>query len=349
MTIIAESDPDAIARAFLEHQLTLVEMPDDSDDGQAALTAEVDGFHVIIAFSSQERAQQFAEAMPDLVDSHDTLSAFVVPGCEFLENLPDELGILLNAECEDTALLPPDLVQEIKQAARALMPERSLAQAVRQESLDYLNARGFRPAEWLPLREMNSQLRSTEEIAQRLMGLASVFTWVSAPADAVTSETVQDFIQKNRLQPSLTPEDIEILSTPRAEAQQQHADSVGWRLENMWPLAWVLGFDPEPTIEAAQINPDTSRAILFELLAGLTRDLNELLAQATPRSVEDVVRLEDRFYCAHNAVREAQLGEETVPSDFHPVVHGGTVHERRHSLTWCLSPGTSWDETDLST
>ena len=48
-------------------------------------------------------------------------------------------------------------------------------------------------------------------------------------------------------------------------------------------------------------------------------------------------------------MRSAQLGSDTVPEGFHPVGDGGTVHERRHALTWILSAGVDWDETDLST
>lgn len=38
-----------------------------------------------------------------------------------------------------------------------------------------------------------------------------------------------------------------------------------------------------------------------------------------------------------------------VPQGFHPVADGGTIHERRHSLTSVLSPGVAWEDTDLST
>ncbi len=31
------------------------------------------------------------------------------------------------------------------------------------------------------------------------------------------------------------------------------------------------------------------------------------------------------------------------------VGEGGVVHEHRHALTWVLSPGTLWEDTDLST
>lgn len=73
------------------------------------------------------------------------------------------------------------------------------------------------------------------------------------------------------------------------------------------------------------------------------------VARCTPRKDAEVDALEDLFYCAHNAVRSAQLGHDTVPPGFHAVVDGGVVHERRHALPWALSLGVAWDDTDLST
>ncbi|MEY3241707.1 MAG: hypothetical protein RIR11_3146 [Bacteroidota bacterium] len=55
------------------------------------------------------------------------------------------------------------------------------------------------------------------------------------------------------------------------------------------------------------------------------------------------------FYCLHNAIRSAQCGDDTVPPGFDPISNGGVIHERRHSLTWMLSKGIEWDDTDLST
>jgi hypothetical protein len=94
-------------------------------------------------------------------------------------------------------------------------------------------------------------------------------------------------------------------------------------LENMWPLAWVLGFPRPPALDGKAARP--------------------------PRRPDEVERLEDRFSGCHNAVRSARLGGSTVPRGFDPVVHGRAIQERRHALSWCLSPGTSWDDTDLAT
>ena len=40
--------------------------------------------------------------------------------------------------------------------------------------------------------------------------------------------------------------------------------------------------------------------------------------------------------------RSAQLGAPTAPKGFDPVVGTGVIHERRHSLTWAISPDVSW-------
>jgi hypothetical protein len=223
------------------------------------------------------------------------------------------------------------------------------AETLRQQVLTELERQGFRPARWLPLPDVKANVRPVEEIVSRLMALAAVFTWASAPESAVPTESVRGYVKKNRLSTWMTAEESELLRLARDDAQEQHAGSVGWKLENMWPLAWVLGFEEEPTIEAAQIDDSVSRVILFDFLGGLDAPVNGLVEKAKPRSADAVIAMEDRFYCAHNAVRSAQLGEDTVPEGFHPIMHGGVIHERRHSLTWCLSPGTDWDETDLST
>jgi hypothetical protein len=196
---------------------------------------------------------------------------------------------------------------------------------------------------------MDSQLRPHAEVAARLMALDALFTWVAFPEKAVAADRVEGYIDRNRLRDWLTADESAIIDLPRAEAHESHVDNIGWKLENMWALAWVLGFEPEPGLEASQVREDVTRRMFFECLPGLGGTVDDFLAKVSPRSTPEVVTLEYRFYCAHNAVRSAQLGGDTVPAGFHPIMHGGAVHERRHSLSWCLAPNVAWDETDLST
>lgn len=223
------------------------------------------------------------------------------------------------------------------------------AEELRAQVFADLEALGFRPARSLPLPDVGVQVRPPGEIAARLMALDAVYTWVSYPEADVASERIEGYIDRNGLLGWLTEAEAGIVSLSRDEACESHINTIGWKLEDMWPLAWALGFDPEPALEASQIEPDVTRPLIYEFLPGLERTVADLLAKAAPRTPEEVIALAYRFYCAHNAVRSAQLGGKTVPDGFHPVVHGGAIHERRHALSWCISPGVSWEDADLST
>lgn len=217
---------------------------------------------------------------------------------------------------------------------------------LRRRSLEYLAGKGFRVSPSLPW-VRDAALRPAREVASRLMALDCLFTWVSSPSTA--SERVERYRDRNRLGEWLTAEENAVLTLDRATAHARHVDGVGWKLENMWPLAWALGFDPPPDVDGGMISGDVIRAMILDFLPGLDATVDDLCRKASPRPAEQVIELEDRFYCAHNAVRSAQLGGKTVPPGFHPVRDGGVVHERRHALTWCVSPGVPWEETDLST
>jgi hypothetical protein len=117
----------------------------------------------------------------------------------------------------------------------------------------------------------------------------------------------------------------------------------------MFSLAWILGFDLPPSVDGEMFDGEPLHRMICDFIGDIDHDFDNWLRKQTPRSEREVVEMEDLFYCAHNAARSAQLGGKTVPSTFHPIANGGVVHERRHALTWALSPGVAWDETDLST
>ena len=215
-----------------------------------------------------------------------------------------------------------------------------------------LAERGFRCSKWLPLyrsEEHKNTLRPHEEIAGRLLALNALFLWVVAPEEAVVTERLRTFVNRNAIETHLTPDERAILSLARTEANTSHADTIGWRLENMWALAWILGFDPAPPFFQGQLPNDIKDRMIFEFLPFLDVRISNFVETRRPRSPDEVGELEDVYYCTHNAVRSAQMGEDTVPQEFHPIRDGGATHERRHALTWSLSPGTDWDDTDLST
>jgi hypothetical protein len=234
---------------------------------------------------------------------------------------------------------------EIIAAGQAMAPEHM--RSLRERTLAAMAQHGFRCSANLPISD-DGALRPAEEIARRFAALGMLFLYVDAAEDSVPTEALEKVIARDGLGQALTAQEGAILTQDRSKARAEHQDSIGWKLENMWALAWVFGFEPEPPFHARQLSTDVIIA-LIEFLPGPAQTVTQFLAANVLRPTADIIEREDRFYCAHNAVRSAQLGSPTVPPDFHPVADGGAIHERRHALTWCLSPGVSWDDTDLST
>src|SRR5687768_4040411 len=85
-----------------------------------------------------------------------------------------------------------------------------------------LKAAGFRPAASLPLPDVSQPIRSPMEIASRLMALDALFTWAAFPEQNASTERVEGYVERNRLQAWLTPDELDILNTPRAEARENH-------------------------------------------------------------------------------------------------------------------------------
>jgi len=355
----------SILRGF---NLWMVSAP--GTDEYQPLVANLEELDALVVFTSQDFVQQFAAAAPEVAQPDGSISSFAVDGPNVFAQLQGDIGLLVNPETDNALLLDADCVKAIQarlsdpMLARPTVevpvpsPEERDAQgdpkavALRREVLSELNSMGFYPAEWMPLADLGRQLRQQAEIAGRLLALAGVFAWAAAPPDAVPGSQLQAFLKRSKLGRWVTESEREVLSLPRPRANAEFAGMVGWRLENMWPLAWVLGYDRQPEVGTSQIDQNVIHSMLFDFIGGFDASIDSLLEASNVRSSAAVNSLEDYFYCAHNAVRSAQFGDSdrpAVPAGFDPVGDGGVVHERRHAFTWCLSPGIEWDATDLST
>jgi hypothetical protein len=219
-----------------------------------------------------------------------------------------------------------------------LLATVAAADEVRDANLKLLTDKGFRVAPSLPI-DRHSKLRPQDEIEHRLDALISLVLWVTAPPGVLDDEALKKKALSGTLSSWLTEDEKAIFKLDKATARAEHIDTIGWQMENVWGLAWVLGYNIAPPLQG-QLEGEQAR----DLILGFGVEGERRL-----RPVEEVVKMEDLFYCAHNAVRSAQLGGDTVPDGFDPMGDGGCIHERRHALTWCLSPGVDWEDTDLST
>ena len=219
--------------------------------------------------------------------------------------------------------------------------------SIRAANTERLRRAGFAVADDLPLDDEAPQLRPVVEIAKRLLAIEAVYAWCSVPQEELANDELKIFVAANHLETWMSPGELKLWTTKRSVALEKNAATIGWRLENMWPLAWVLGFEPAPGFDGAMIDQATGHAMVVEFAGAMQLSLADLIARAQPRRVEQVIELEDLFYCAHHAVSQAQSGAATVPAGFDAVLSGGVIVERRHALTWCLSPGIDWDDTNL--
>lgn len=215
----------------------------------------------------------------------------------------------------------------------------------RRETLRICIESGFKPSNALPT-DLRRIMRPASEIANRLHAIKVLVLWLMVPEENLPSEIITKFVELNDLEGSLTEEELDILRSSRDDEENRNA--IGWKFENAWPLAWFFGYN-EPEITGAMMTGEAMNEILVKHTCQLNEKISEWLVQQKPLSESDVMKMEDLFYCLHNAVRSAQMGRATVPEHFDPMLNGGVIHERRHALTWMLSAGTEWDDTDLST
>lgn len=216
---------------------------------------------------------------------------------------------------------------------------------IRSQSIATCLDAGFRPASSLPtIRE--TKLRPADEIAGRLHAIKALVLWLMVPTENLPDEKIINFINQNKLLGYMTTEEKEILNASRNDIELRN--SIGWKFENAWPLAWYFGYD-EPEISGQMMTGEQMQEILINHTCPLDTLISDWFPQQHTLEEEKLVEKEDLFYCLHNAVRSAQLGGNTAPDGFDPIGNGGVIHERRHSLTWMLSNGTEWEDTDLST
>lgn len=214
----------------------------------------------------------------------------------------------------------------------------------RKNLLICINA-GFKPARSLPT-DFDRKLRPAIEIANRLSAIKALVLWLMVPENGLSSERILHFVENNNLRNWMTKDELPILSLARDDEQARNA--IGWKFENAWSLAWYFGY-VEPGIAGQMMTGKQMQEILMENSCPLEQTTEEWIRKLETVSEKELKQKEDLFYCLHNAVRSAQLGSQTVPNGFDPIGNGGVIHERRHSLTWMLQDGVSWEETDLST
>lgn len=224
------------------------------------------------------------------------------------------------------------------------LPEFDFSE-IRKKSLALCQEAGFSPANSLPwIKE--AEMRPAIEIAGRLNAIKAMVLWLLVPAENVPDNVIIRFMSTNELSWFMSEEEKGIFEVARDDEHWRNA--IGWKFENAWPLAWYFGYK-DVEISGEMMSGDDIQEILINHTCDLEGNLEEWIKTVDTVDSSLVFEKEDAFYCLHNAVRSAQMGGDTVPDGFHSAGNGGVIHERRHALTWMISNGVRWEETDLTT
>ena len=149
---------------------------------------------------------------------------------------------------------------------------------MRQRHVRLLARRGFRPAASLP-RVRTTRLRPIREIAARTIALDALCAWVMEDPAETPSARIRAYAARNRATKWMTAEERAIFKLPKARVRT-HVDTIGWRLENLCALAWVLGFSPTPAVDGNTIPAKIFRALVLRFMPGLTATVDDLVEKA---------------------------------------------------------------------
>jgi len=126
LVAMSNDDQAEIIRLFPVSEFYLLEIEEEGsendeedNDGDldeastSALTAEVDDFVALVAFTSSAHVEAFCDES-ELFDEDEPIPCLVMKGTEIIDLLPDELGILFNPESEDAFVFSPEVFRSFK-------------------------------------------------------------------------------------------------------------------------------------------------------------------------------------------------------------------------------------------
>jgi hypothetical protein len=216
------------------------------------------------------------------------------------------------------------------------------AAARKARSIARLKREGIPVLEMLPAIESEAEARrrSTSDVAQRALALATVAVKAEGHGQATSDEVMaftRDLVQQFEL--SATFSQLERTFIEDAEPGEHDIVQFSWRYECYWTLLWALGF--VDALERPSTLCDPAKAI--EIMVDLGR--SGFLERATLRPLAEILDETDLIYRYHWAVVDARLRGETVPG-----IHGGVVFERHYALNWLIGHGdVQWDDISTDT
>jgi hypothetical protein len=114
---VDERDIKRLTEFFRKGEFFMIELGEESDDdGRAMLTAEVDEFEALVAFTTLENTEHFTSEMTELFDESEDVSGLTVDGTGLLAHIPEGFGLLIDPETDTSCILTPKLLGQLVSA-----------------------------------------------------------------------------------------------------------------------------------------------------------------------------------------------------------------------------------------
>jgi Domain of unknown function (DUF4272) len=208
-------------------------------------------------------------------------------------------------------------------------------QVLRREwAQDVLRQQGVPVNVNLPLieSEATARIRTTEEIAGRLLALAMV----AVKGEGLEQELIDDIVTSRNIAPFFSPNETAFINDPTPSNHDRI--QFAWQYECAWVMLWALKY-----VDGPLPYPDSICDVPF--LAQTVRD-NENLAQFGSQPPNNILNEADLIYRYHWAVRQASIDGVPAPAG----LESGVVMERHRALNWLISYcDADWDEVGTDT
>lgn len=116
---VEERDAVQVRELFGQGEFVLLTLPeegDDEDEGANVFSAEVDGMDLLVAFTNEQAAGDFVNAMEDTYEEGDEIEGYVLDGDALLEYMPPGHGLYLNPESDESLVIDMDLLELVQKA-----------------------------------------------------------------------------------------------------------------------------------------------------------------------------------------------------------------------------------------
>ena len=187
--------------------------------------------------------------------------------------------------------------------------------------------------DFLPVVETAGQteLRPPKEVAERAVAVALA----AVKAEGLEQDRINELVKE--WNPVFTPEEKRFIDAP--EPTERDRAKFGWRYEGLEVLLWSLGLRDELPPPDQLMDPGAAASTVRKLgVAGM-------LAHGKPRSADELLDMNDLYYCLHWAAIEVRIGGER-----NPPLNEEIIMERHYALNWLIRyMDQEWDDVTTDT